>query len=109
MTLRMNITPADVRTATRKAINAGLEYLLGESNKDVPLDNADLMRSGRVEMEDDNSGRVVYDSPYAVIQHENLTFNHPNGRKAKYLENAAIDNRANIEKVIGRKFQAEIQ
>ena len=29
---------------------------------------------------------VSYDTPYAVRQHEEVTWNHDAGRKAKYLE-----------------------
>ena len=29
---------------------------------------------------------MFYDTPYAVVQHEDMTFNHKPGRKAKYLE-----------------------
>jgi hypothetical protein len=30
--------------------------------------------------------RVIYDTPYALYVHEDLTANHPNGGQAKFLE-----------------------
>ena len=40
---------------------------------------------------DGSSGTVSYDTPYAVIQHESMGFNHQRGRKAKYLEDPCND------------------
>jgi hypothetical protein len=31
-------------------------------------------------------GEVGFNTPYALVQHERLDFNHPKGGKAKYLE-----------------------
>ena len=46
------------------------------------------MRSGVASPPDPGTlkAAVSFDTPYAVVQHENLTFHHPGGRQAKYLE-----------------------
>lgn len=62
----------------------------------VPVLTGALKQSGRRKA---HSGRypVVYVSfggpsvPYALLQHENLEFNHPRGGRAKYLELAVKD------------------
>lgn len=66
-----------------------LEHILAESNKIIPLDEGTLMRSGTVSLDESTlNGSVSYDSPYAVRQHEELTWRHAPGRQAKYLETA---------------------
>jgi len=37
-------------------------------------------------MGDAVAGEVGFNTPYALVQHERLDFNHPKGGKAKYLE-----------------------
>jgi hypothetical protein len=68
------------------------EYLLGESNLLVPHEEGDLERSGTVSG-DEATGEVAvsYDRPYAVRQHEELTYRHDEGRQAKYLEQPMHD------------------
>ena len=78
---------ARTKVAERHGVELALEHLLGEANKLVPLDEGNLERSGKVTVDSVNpEGTVSYDTPYAVIQHEDLTFNHLPGRQAKYLE-----------------------
>ena len=48
-------------------------------------------KAGRISLEkmiNDLSGEVVFNTPYATIQHEELEFEHPRGGEAKYLENS---------------------
>jgi hypothetical protein len=67
----------------------GLEHVLGESNKKIPLDEGTLERSGVVSVDPVAlEGAVSYDTPYARRQHEELTWKHLPGREAKFLENA---------------------
>ncbi|WKD37623.1 minor capsid protein [Streptomyces xanthophaeus] len=66
-------------------LQRALEHLLAESRKIVPLDEGVLERSSRV-VRTELEGVVVYDTVYAKVQHEDLTFKHLPGRKAKYLE-----------------------
>ncbi|MEV6800516.1 hypothetical protein AB0M91_19545 [Micromonospora rifamycinica] len=63
------------------------EHLLQVSRTEVPLEEATLERSGTVSVDrDDLRAAVSYDTVYAVRQHEELTWRHDEGRKAKYLE-----------------------
>lgn len=68
-------------------LQRGLEHVLFESNKIVPLREGVLERSGRV-IRNDLEGAITYDTVYARRQHEELTWKHLPGRQAKYLETA---------------------
>lgn len=63
------------------------QYVLGEAVKEVPHEDGDLQASGKVSV-DESAGvaAVSFDTPYAVRQHEDMTYKHDEGRKAKYLE-----------------------
>ncbi len=63
--------------------------MLAESDTRVPIEEGTLSRSGHVS-EDRQQLKVAvsYDTPYAVVQHEEMSFQHDAGREAKYLENA---------------------
>ncbi|TSI11988.1 hypothetical protein FO013_21235 [Brevibacterium aurantiacum] len=78
-----------IRAAQLKGADLAAEYLLGESNSIVPIEEATLERSGAASTQQSSKGTtlaVSYDTPYAVRQHEEVTWNHDAGRKAKYLE-----------------------
>lgn len=94
-----------IRTAALANAAAGLrdalEFVLTESNKSVPLDEGTLLRSGVVSMDAANlRGAVSYDTPYAVRQHEEITWRHAPGRHAKYLENAVNSNQRQIAAIM---------
>lgn len=62
---------------------------MAESNKIIPLEEGTLMRSGQTSIDEANlTGTVSYGTPYAVRQHEEMTWRHAPGRQAKYLETA---------------------
>lgn len=62
------------------------EYLLEESNSEVPVDDADLRRSGKVSTDRATATAAVsYNTPYTVLRHESGYANLQNGRK-KFLE-----------------------
>ena len=42
---------------------------------------------------------------YALIQHENLSYNHPNGGQAKFLESAFVEGVARIERSIEQEVR----
>lgn len=74
------------------------EELLRAANETVPFDTGTLAQSGQVAADPSGKPRaaVFYDTPYAARQHEDLTFRHPNGRRALWLEKAAAENRARL-------------
>lgn len=75
------------------------EHILDTSNRHVPHELGDLERSGRVTDPDLGEVTVYYDTPYAVVQHEDMTLQHDAGRTAKYLENALHSEKAACERI----------
>lgn len=73
------------RRLAAEGLTRALEHTLGEANKLVPLREGTLERSGKVIVVN-LKGTISYDTPYAVRQHEELTWRHLPGRQAKYLE-----------------------
>ena len=61
------------------------EDLKGRSVEQAPVDTGDLRGNCAVSHKP-LEARVGYSLPYALVQHENLQFKHPQGGKAKYLE-----------------------
>lgn len=77
------------------------EYLLGEAVAIVPHDEGTLQDSGKsVVNKADLEVIVAFDTPYAVVQHEDLTLHHANGRQAKYLEKPWLASREKAMKII---------
>lgn len=96
----------------KDGMRLGGEHILQVSNEHVPLLEGTLERSGRVsepELEgDDVIGAVSYDTPYAVVQHEDLTFQHPEGRTAKYLENAVNATQGVVVAIVGQAIRNQL-
>ena len=90
---------AQLTQASERALLAGAEHLLDESNRKVPLETTDLARSG-VTIASGDEAAVGYTSVYAARQHEELGWQHDPGREAKYLENALTNNAKAILDVI---------
>ncbi|MCM2394360.1 hypothetical protein [Streptomyces albipurpureus] len=74
------------RRLASEGLEKGLEHVLGEARRLVPLDEGTLERSGKVVMTGPLNGAVVFDTVYAARQHEELSWKHLPGRSAKYLE-----------------------
>lgn len=81
----------EIKAALHGAAFEGLQlagqHLLQVSSALVPHEEGDLERSG--DTDEDRGGNAVsvfYDRPYAVVQHEELSYKHDDGRSAKYLE-----------------------
>lgn len=74
------------RRLAEEGLEKGLEHVLTEARKLVPLEEGTLERSGKVVMLGDLNGAVAFDTVYAARQHEELTWKHLPGRSAKYLE-----------------------
>jgi hypothetical protein len=85
----------------QRGMAEGATNIYTESQKQTPLDDGELVNGARVSTEGDQSDHFVamvsygndeVSKEYAVIQHEDLTLNHPNGGNAKFLENAFTAN-----------------
>lgn len=76
-----------VHGAAVKGLTLGAEHLLGVSKAIVPIDDGTLEHSGVASVDAGQlKAAVSYDTVYAVRQHEELDWEHDEGRQAKYLE-----------------------
>ena len=85
---------AKLRAAARKGLEKGAQYLLEETNRIVPHDEGDLERGGVASVANtDLIAMVSYgnneSAAYTIVQHEDLTLNHINGRQPKFLTRTA--------------------
>lgn len=74
-----------VHEGAERGLRAGADLLLAASTKVAPIESDHLIKSARASV-DYPRAAVSYDTPYAVIQHENLSERHDAGREGKYLE-----------------------
>lgn len=81
------------------------ERLLALSNAEAPLDIGTLIGSSTVvpATSPEEGAAVVYDTPYAARLHEHPEYNFQGGRKGKYLEDPAIENRRELGDIIRRQ------
>ncbi|MGI5196581.1 hypothetical protein ACQEVY_23515 [Streptomyces sp. CA-288835] len=106
--LRFNGAPAarQMRQGAARGLYLAAEHVLAGSNDVVPLDEAELQRSGTASVDEASlTGMVSYDTPYAVVQHERLDFRHAPGRTAKFLENTLNASRQEVAAIIAAEVR----
>lgn len=91
MTYRLDWNGPSVKASSEagavRGLRKGAEHLLGVSRARVPHEEGTLERSGVASVDAASlTGAVSYDTPYAARQHEELDWQHDEGRTAKYLE-----------------------
>lgn len=95
--------------ALERGLALGAEHVLGESNNRVPHEEGTLENSGSVSYE---SGKlraaISYNTPYAAVQHEDMSLRHDNGREAKYLENALNAEKDTVGEIIAKSVKGEL-
>lgn len=101
---KVNINPRAkdiLNGSAARGLALAAEHVLSESNKRVPIEEGTLERSGSTSVDERNLQAVVsYDTPYSVVQHEDMSLRHDNGREAKYLENAMNAETDTVRKII---------
>lgn len=95
---------AHIATHSDAAAYAMGEHILQVGNSHVPHEDGTLERSGAVSDPHDGEATVYYDTPYAVVQHEDLTLQHDAGRTAKWLENALNSEQAACSRIAQREL-----
>ncbi|MFG3174938.1 hypothetical protein ACGFZC_07645 [[Kitasatospora] papulosa] len=111
-TLRFNgdQVAAELHGAAERGVLMAGEYVLGESQAVVPIDEAALSRSGTVSVDPGTlTSAISYDTPYAVRQHEEMTWRHAPGRQAKYLEQPLVQSRAQVQAIIAAQLRRALR
>jgi minor capsid protein len=93
-----------MEAGAEQGLKLAAEHLLLESRKLVPIEEGTLERSGTVTVQG-LEGSVSYDTPYAVDQHEDMTYEHDEGRTAKYLEGPARNEAHVIKDIIAGQIK----
>lgn len=94
MVAKLNRAEAGGIAGARRGLGIALHLILQVSSTKVPHEEGDLQRDGAVVVDDaELLGAVTYGNTpdtalYAVRQHEELTWQHDDGREAKFLESA---------------------
>ena len=96
-----------VREGGARGVYLACEHLLGAARADAPRDEHTLQRSGAANT-DGLRGVVSFDTPYAVIQHEELGYNHPRGGRAKYLEANMASQRSTMHALIQQAVKSRM-
>ena len=52
---------------------------------------------------------ISYDTPYAVRQHEDMSYRHDPGRTAKYLEGPLMAEAQTVAKIVGEHLGKAIR
>jgi len=92
-----------IRSNLQTELEAIAEDLINYSQSEVPVDTGDLRNDCQVLYQASGSQTesiaVGYkEMPYAHKQHEDFTLNHPNGGKAKFLEDPYTEHKEDFEK-----------
>jgi hypothetical protein len=93
-----------------RGVRLGAEHLLQVSRGRVPIEEATLERSGVVSVDESSvTAAVSYDTPYAVRQHEELSYRHDGGRTAKYLEGPLHEENGTITEIIAAQVRRALR
>lgn len=95
----LNKRISKVKLYTPQAMRDIGQDLLGKSVERAPVDEGDLRGSGFSEV-DGLTTTVGFTAVYALRQHEETQYNHPQGGEAKYLENPMNENMSRYVKYL---------
>lgn len=101
-----NLATDRARAGAGRGLGLAAEHLLGEARKQVPLEEGTLERSGTPSVDRGAlKAAVSFDTPYAVRQHEEMTWKHDQDRKAKYLEDPYNAEQGAIRDIIAAEIR----
>lgn len=102
MSIQWNTRAGEAITeAAQTGIFEAAEALLDQAIEKTPVQDGILRASGRATQEGLVSA-VSFNTPYAVKQHEELGYQHPNGGEAKYLEKPANSFGPTMEQIVAQ-------
>ncbi|MFA5432297.1 MAG: HK97 gp10 family phage protein [Candidatus Paceibacterota bacterium] len=100
------------KTVTAKSLKKDLQDLQNKSSELAPYDLGDLAGSSDSDVKETFSGVegfVSFDTPYATVQHEDLTYRHEPGKQSKYLEQPLKENIDRYVKNLGEAIRKAIK
>lgn len=98
------------RTGAARGVRLAVEHLLQVSRARVPIEEGTLERSGTATIDEQElTGAVAYDTPYAVRQHEEMNYRHDAGRGPKYLEQPLNEEAATMQQIIAAQVRRALR
>jgi hypothetical protein len=98
-----------IAEASVKGLKLAAHHLLQVSSAKAPHEEGTLERSGEVSFDaQKGQAAVSFDTPYAVVQHEDLTLRHDGGREAKFLERAMVTERDTLLAILAKHVKGAI-
>ncbi len=94
-----------IQKANRRGATENRWKIVVDAQAKTPIDTGDLRKSAQVDKTNIGSYRVSYNESYAAIQHENLSFNHPGGGEAKYLDKATKENTNEMKAIVASRVK----
>ncbi|MCX4818362.1 hypothetical protein OG883_00250 [Streptomyces sp. NBC_01142] len=99
-----------IRSGLLRGLNLAGELTLQATRQRVPIAEGTLERSGAVSVDEQAlTAAVVYDTPYAVRVHEDMTARHSPGRSAKYVESVLPEVAGEVQAVIAAQVRRELR
>ncbi|EPH40337.1 hypothetical protein ABT390_13520 [Streptomyces aurantiacus] len=101
---------AATRQGAARGLRLAAEHALEVSRRRVPIEEATLERSGTATVDESAlTAAVSYDTPYAVRQHEEMTYRHDAGRTAKYLEGPMVEEADTVAEIIAAQVRRSLR
>ncbi|MFB8415442.1 hypothetical protein ACFT43_04995 [Streptomyces albidoflavus] len=98
------------RAGAVRGLRLAAEHVLERSRRRVPIEEGTLERSGVASVDEQSlTAGVSYDSPYAVRQHEELSYRHDAGRTAKYLEGPMREEAGTVAQIIAAQVRRSLR
>ncbi|MER8042589.1 hypothetical protein [Streptomyces sp. NPDC094032] len=98
------------RAGAVRGLRLASEHVLTEARRIVPIEEATLERSGAATVDERSmKAAVSFDTPYAVRQHEELTYRHDAGRSAKYLEKPMAEEADTVGEIIAAQVRRSLR
>lgn len=98
------------RQGAARGLRLAAEHVLAESRRRVPIEEGTLERSGTATVDESAlTAAVAYDTPYAIRQHEEMTYRHDAGRSAKYLETPLTEESATVAAIIAAQLRRSLR
>lgn len=96
-----------VHDGTERGVHLAGIHLGSVAQQLAPIDEGPLRNSMTVTHEG-TKAVVAFDTPYAARQHEELTWHHPRGGQAKYLEQPMSTEQDTIRALIVQAIRKEL-
>ncbi|WP_435298536.1 hypothetical protein [Timonella sp. A28] len=98
-----------VRGAARQGLLAGAKHVRDASQRVAPSETRELRESAYAEVDPSSLIAIVgYDVPRdikAIKQHEDLSYAHPSGEQAKFLEKPLRDSAGAVQSEISKSLR----